>query len=934
MSGPKIKIEADVQSFNDQIAQLKSKIAELNASLASGSKSQYTFAGSKKQLDDLLKTAEKLTKALDAGDKKSKAYAQSLKQAASAMADAAKTSSRLETAGGASDSHVSGYFRQYSSELSSEASGIAIQRDRERTEARREHDRQQRNAQLANRAARFAGFVGGSLLGGGGGYSSLGAGAGSLLPGPWGMLAGAVGGAVGGLADRTIGPNKEEALKYSELRRSLGGITTDFETLRTSVRAATAGFGVTNLEAAELGKQFAKTAGLSGDINDDISRSVGTSAGLAQGYGIAPGQTTDFFATMRINGIGKNDLDNKRLALQIGEAVARSGSTGKMDEMLGVVSDYVKSSAQQSLTAPNYAGFTSLIASMVGSNYPGLHANPTAAAGLAGEADQGVRSGGSMGEASKFHWLSAYDHAFPGMRGTDMSLMQEAGAFGDIEKQFGHESAYWKNATPSERKRLDKLAEQIHASGYKNSAQVGLDWAASISSSDMEKNRNVQAMFGIHGVQKAAAFESLFKDQKSMGELEARLAKHGQNLDTMDGSKIAPYAEVIMGSEDDRKNYYKNIKKNLSKEDVAAGDKALAAGGDALKEFILGQIDKGITDPGLEAQKTSIELQNKMANSMDKVVDIETITKEAVLGIWRYFDKDNPLLKGIDAGDLAANGKDINGGSAFRVNAVNEAIAGIKNAKSDEEKNGIARGLLNIYDQQQGVGFPFNTRELVDNAMHQSNSSATDKSASKYGDKATLPISTGPDYKSLNRRQREVVDMVRGQTKYDALFQEAGSKYGVDPLLLEQIASQESNQNPNAVNAESNDYGMMQHNRRYWKERGINESNWRNPRINVMAAAKFMREKLDQSNGDVHEALWRYNGYNANGEKYADYAMGPYNAIHEQIPESARKAEQQAQTHRVVNDINVNVRDSRGNAIADPVRVSSVINAPRSSSLR
>ena len=352
----KIKIEADISSIESSLNNLKSSVSQLSDKLKTASgRADVAAAGPNKQLQALIAQADKLTKAMDAADKKSASYAKNLQAAAKALQDASRVSSRVESLGNGS-SRTSGYFNQYSSELAGESSSAnterILQRERERAQNRMDAERSASGSRWARGASRFAGFVGGSIMGGGSGYANLGAGIGSMLPGPWGMVASGVGGLIGGFADKTIGASKDENRDYSLLRRSIGGITSDFDNLRSTVRATVTGFGIANVEAANLAKNFAKTANLTSDVNGDISRSIGTAAGMAQGYGMDPSKSTEFLATMRINGVGKNDLDNKRLALQIGEAVARSGTTAKMDETLGAITGFVARSASQTMTTP------------------------------------------------------------------------------------------------------------------------------------------------------------------------------------------------------------------------------------------------------------------------------------------------------------------------------------------------------------------------------------------------------------------------------------------------------------------------------------------------------------------------------------------------------------------------------------------------------
>jgi hypothetical protein len=320
MNNPKIKVEADLSSFDAELNKLKTAIAQVGDALKTETgKAHFNFDGSQKELNALLTQTDKVTAALEKGNKASKQYARDLKALQEAMAGAAKVAAKLENLGDTKSNQASNYFRNYSGELTEDYHGASYQNALQRDRERQAQERHAQQTKWANHAAKFAGFVGGAVMGGGGGYSMLGAKLGSMLPGPFGKVGGEIGGIIGGAADRTIGPARQESVLYSELRRSIGSTTNDFASLRDSVRSVIDGLGVTDNEAANLAKQFAKTASLSDDSVKDIARGVGTSSGFAHGYGIAPEQATAFFANMRLNGNANNDKDSRRLALMIGE---------------------------------------------------------------------------------------------------------------------------------------------------------------------------------------------------------------------------------------------------------------------------------------------------------------------------------------------------------------------------------------------------------------------------------------------------------------------------------------------------------------------------------------------------------------------------------------------------------------------------------------
>lgn len=117
-----------------------------------------------------------------------------------------------------------------------------------------------------------------------------------------------------------------------------------------------------------------------------------------------------------------------------------------------------------------------------------------------------------------------------------------------------------------------------------------------------------------------------------------------------------------------------------------------------------------------------------------------------------------------------------------------------------------------------------------------------------------------------------------GKQDFDALFEKYGQEYGVPAALLRTIAGKESSFNPNAVGATNSngttDYGLMQHNSRFHKERGITD--WRDPEQSVKAAAALLKANLTLSNGDMRQAVRRYNGSGPRAEAYADDVMARF----------------------------------------------------------
>jgi len=606
-NNPKIKLDADLSSFDTELNKLKTAIAQVGDALKTETgKAHFNFDGSQKELNALLTQTDRLTAALEKGDKASKQYAKNLKAAQEAMAGAAK----LENLGDTKTNKASNYYRNYSGELTEEyhttTSQQALQREREKFQAQQAQDRHAQQTKWANRAVKFAGFVGGSVMGGGGTYSTLGSSLSYAVPGPLGLVAGAIGGMVGGAADRTIGPARQEAIQYSELRRSIGSTSNDFESLRDSVRSVIDGLGVTDNEAANLAKQFAKTASLSGDSVKDIARGIGTSAGFAQGYGMSPEQATSFFATMRLTGNTQNDKDSRRLALMIGESVQKGGTTARMDEVLGAISSFATKSAQQTLTTPSVGEFSSYLGSLTGSKYAGLKGDPGSSAHLLNMADDAVRSGGTMGEASQYHWLQARQSAFKGMSALDNGIMQGAGLTGDLAAQFAPGSAVYDNASAADRAKMDRTRESIQASGMNNNFKVGMTHIKAISHGDSYlENSNFRGMFG--GNAQQAALMMHMQKGGGVGGFEKELAKYGVNLDNVNVSQIAAYSSLLGGGDQAQAKQYEKLlgSGKMSASELDAADKVMASEGygENFKKMLFKLTEKYDTDDGLKCKR-------------------------------------------------------------------------------------------------------------------------------------------------------------------------------------------------------------------------------------------------------------------------------------------------------------------------------------------
>lgn len=111
-------------------------------------------------------------------------------------------------------------------------------------------------------------------------------------------------------------------------------------------------------------------------------------------------------------------------------------------------------------------------------------------------------------------------------------------------------------------------------------------------------------------------------------------------------------------------------------------------------------------------------------------------------------------------------------------------------------------------------------------------------------------------------------------------FEEAGSMYGVSPVLLYAIAKIESNFNPKAINKNSNgtyDYGVMQINSIHYKTLG--KELWMSlsdPCTNIKVGAWVLAQCIKR-HGQTWEAVGCYNAMSR--DKRKKYAWKVHQAI-------------------------------------------------------
>lgn len=119
----------------------------------------------------------------------------------------------------------------------------------------------------------------------------------------------------------------------------------------------------------------------------------------------------------------------------------------------------------------------------------------------------------------------------------------------------------------------------------------------------------------------------------------------------------------------------------------------------------------------------------------------------------------------------------------------------------------------------------------------------------------------------------------KGGEDLDAYFEAAGRKYDISPDLLKAVAKVESNFRPDVV-SRAGATGVMQ--LMPGTARGLGVEDSFNPEQNIMGGAKYLKQQLDNHNGDVRLALAAYNAGPGAVKKYG--GIPPYKETQAYVP--------------------------------------------------
>ncbi len=352
-----------------------------------------------------------------------------------------------------------------------------------------------------------------------------------------GVLALGVGKAVSSVMEN-LDRAQNNNVNYDTLKRTIGDVNVSFEGLKTIIQANANSLGVTFEEATKLTTQFAKLGNVTGDRYKELGGEVANGVGFSRSFGLDPAMGMSFFGQMRGMRMTSNEGDSRRMALLIGETIAKSDAFAKSDEVMEAISGFVTAQTRNSLTRANVAGYGGALSALTASGIPGL--DVAGSAGLLSRVNSALTGGGAKGEASQF--FSSMVANRMGLNPVQMAIMREGGAFATNDAMFGSGS-------------IAQTFGIRGPSGNRTFLQETLDM---IKRKYPDKGMQAMAAANHLGIGMGQAMSMLMIDPNEMGQLQRGLDASGVDISRLNSSGIASLAKVY-GSGSERRGVAESL---------------------------------------------------------------------------------------------------------------------------------------------------------------------------------------------------------------------------------------------------------------------------------------------------------------------------------------------------------------------------------------
>lgn len=431
--------------------------------------------------------------------------------------------------------------------------------------------------------------------------SGMSGGMGAGIMGLFGGLAAlAVGKGVGAIKDK-VDSAGQEGIGYDTLKRTLGDVNVSFNVLRASLRAASNNIDVTFEESQKLGTDFAKLSGISKEQYNTLADEVSVGGGFGRSMGMDPAQSSQFFAQMRGFKVTENTNDSRKLALMIGEAVGKSGSFARADEMLQVIANFTANQSRSGLAGANAVGYSGMLSGLVGSGVAGL--DPQGAAALLSRVNSSIAGGGGAGEAGQ-NFLFSILGKRNGLDPVQAAMLQQQGAFGTGRQAFGAGSLYSKFSS--------KFGGSAGGAGTSDETNLTAILSATQKQYSSNPSMMLNATARLLGVNENQAMALHTIDPQQLGGMTGRMGRLGLDIGKLSSTGISALSNIESGGPATLRaqaDALRNGKKPLSDDERRRLDGALAGGDNEKLKDILTELSYTREQESTEGSKTRESIQ-------------------------------------------------------------------------------------------------------------------------------------------------------------------------------------------------------------------------------------------------------------------------------------------------------------------------------------
>lgn len=709
-----------------------------------------------------------------------------------------------------------------------------------------------------------SGGYGGSIIQGG---VSEAAGAGGLFTGA-GMARLAVGGIVGaaafgamkligGIAGK-IGTANDESVHRTDLLRSLGGATDEFDQLKQSAQALAQGLSITANEADSLAHAYGAGSGTTQGDRGRVFGEAGEAGSFARQTGSDVGSSVGMFAELRRTG---QDSPEK-MGRAVADAISKRGDFGRLSEVLGNLTQFSSTVANASLTRGNADNMLDVASRLASLNLPGM--GTAEGIGHMAAMDAGFRGGGG-GPAADQLMMQTLRRGGMQVNGYDIQSVREAGLLANNKDVFGQSSPSYMAAkaagNQSEMARLDDLS--------KNGKGRVLDTLMAGLKSQFGNNGQAitSALMNVTGGSKGDS-EALQAGMANGGGTEgilARLKKAGYDTSSMNVSQMIGANGVLGASKDEL----------FSRRDAMLG----RSGADKLKAEDADKLKAAGNDPeALRKVLTELASKDTMQTEGDK-------TRASLNSIQIALD-----AMASKIAELLTPIRDVMVKMAVKAGLIDQDQADTMMGMTPIKKLEKRRDELQaqIGQQPKAASFDESGNPIADDSEHLKEQLAV-VNAALASEQNHARIATDPAYANAAKSEAGKQDYniaalaAKKDDKLDPIFSKAAKDNGVDMADLKLLAARESRMKAGATNENANgstDYGIMQHNSQYLAARGLSIADAMNPEKAIPAGAKLWKQLLGEAHGDKQLAAQRWNGGGSNSSASVDYGAHWENSRH------------------------------------------------------